>query len=463
MGGVCLICAMHQTQALRIQPTVNARAGVVPAGQRLLVRLAAVNPAWCIFVASVTAMLLGTFSGSVGAYAFLALWILFAATRLTQSVQIFTLDWQLWVFPAFAALSALWSQAHWVSLRFALEYLATAGCAALAARLLSPRQLISGLLICLLTISILCLAIGRTTFNEMTETIDFVGVFRSKNELGFFVSLMLLTGWAVLLDSGQPAVFRLIALVSLLPAVPLLMRTHSATAKVTVAISLAVMMGNCVVARLTTRERARVIVAGIAMLLPVLALAGMADTATHDFIVHVLGRSSTLTGRTVLWHRAMDLIPQHKLLGWGWQAFWLRSSVNAEGLWAEFHITTRQGFQFQNTFLEAAIELGGIGCALLIAALLATLWRVLRWSWRDQSVAPSFFVALMVCFLVRSMVEVDVLYQFTIGSFMFFTTMCFGLDRGRPAPNLTLPPRIAVPRGFRMPRRSAASATREHA
>ncbi len=138
-----------------------------------------------------------------------------------------------------------------------------------------------------------------------------------------------------------------------------------------------------------------------------------------------------MTGRTVLWAHALQLIPQHPLLGWGWQGFWVRDSVDAEGLWAVFHITTRQGFQFQNTFLEAAIELGWIGCALLIVVLLATVWRVTRWSWRDRSIASSFYVALMVCFLIRSMVEVDVLYQFTIGAFMFFATMCFGLDRGR--------------------------------
>jgi exopolysaccharide production protein ExoQ len=141
-----------------------------------------------------------------------------------------------------------------------------------------------------------------------------------------------------------------------------------------------------------------------------------------------------MTGRTVLWQRALELIPQHSLLGWGWQAFWVQNSAVAEGLWAKFHIAGRQGFQFQNTFLEAAIELGWVGCALLVVATLTTLLRALRWSWRERSLVSSFHVALMVCLLIRAMVEVDILYQFSIGAFVFFATMCQASDRGRRWP-----------------------------
>lgn len=417
---------MHQTQALRFQPAVMPRANVrqSPAG------FAAINLVWCAFVASVSLILLGNFAGTIGAYGFLAIWLLLAATRVTTSVYALTFGWRIWLFPVFAVLSVLWSHAHWVTLRFALEYVATAGCAILAARLLSPRQLISALLVCLLMISVLCLAIGKTTFNQMTETVDFVGVFESKNELAFFVSLMLLAAMAVLFDPGQGWAFRLLALVSLLPVFPLLVKTHSATAKLTAVVSVAVMLGNYTVAQLSSRERARLISGGLVVIAPLVALAGMAGSVAQDFVVHVLGRSSTMTGRTTLWAHAMHLIPQHPLLGWGWQAFWLRNTVDAEGLWAEFHITSRQGFQFQNTFLEAAIELGWIGCGLLAVLVLMTLWCVTRWSWRDRSMAASFYVALIVCFLIRSVVEVDILYQFTIGSFMFIVVMCFAFDRG---------------------------------
>jgi exopolysaccharide production protein ExoQ len=425
---------MRGAQAFPIQASVSMPAYPPPNAHHTHATGRTISVIWCTFVVSVTVMLLGNYSGTIGAYTFLLLWIMLAFARMKPSLRALTLGWQIWLFPAFAVLSCAWSQQHWISLRFALEYAATVGCAVLAARLMSPRQVISALLICLLFVSVLCLVIGKSTFNQMTETVDFVGVFESKNELAFFVSLMLLASGAVLLDSGQGWPIRLVALVSLGPVLPLLVKTHSATAKVTAVLSLAVLVGNLCFARLTPRERARLLVAGLAIVLPLLFLLADAGEIANDFVTHVLGRSGTMTGRTVLWADALQLIPSHPLFGWGWQAFWVRSTPDAEGLWAQFHIISRQGFQFQNSFLETAIELGWIGCGLLCVVLAITLWRVVRWSWQDRSAASSFYVALMICFLIRAVVEVDILYQFSIGAFMFFVTMCLAFDRGKSTP-----------------------------
>jgi exopolysaccharide production protein ExoQ len=410
-------------------------------------RLPKVTLAWCCCTASVTCILLGNLVGSIGAYMFLALWGVFAMTRVRASLRALALDPGIWLFPAFALASCAWSYHHLTSLRFALQFAATVGCAAIAARLLAPRQLIGALLVSSTAIAVLCVAIGRTNFNQLTQAVDFVGIFKTKNELAFLISLLLLAAATTLFDSASRPAMRLLAAASVVPAVPLLIRAHSATSLVTTVIALAALFGNAAIARLQPRERARVLLMGAAMLLPLLALAGLANDAARDFIVHVLGRSGTMTGRTVLWQRALELIPQHGVLGWGWQAFWVQNSADAEGLWAKFHIAGRQGFQFQNTFLEAAIELGWVGCALLAMVMLVTLLRALRWSWRERSLVSSFHVALMLCLLIRAMVEVDILYQFSIGAFVFFATMCQASDRGRrwPRPALTWRHRHAGP------------------
>lgn len=416
-------------------PPPRRRAGLWPFPQ--------VSFAWCCCLAGLVAILLANFAGTIGAYSFLACWALLAATRPAASRRALAADLSIWLFPAFAVASSLWSQHHAISLRFGLQYLATAGCAVLAARLLSPRQLLSALLFGLVAIAVLCLAIGRTLFNQLTQAVDFVGVFESKNELAFFISLLLLTAAVVMFDRGFARPTRLLAAASVVPAVPLLMKAHSATSLVTTVVALAALFGNAALARLRPNERARVLLAAGVTVLPVLALAGLAGDVANHFIVNVLGRSGTMTGRTVLWHRALELIPQHGLLGWGWQAFWVRNAPDAEGLWAKFHIAGRSGFQFQNTFLEAAVELGWIGCALLVAAMLATFARALRWSWRERSLVSSFYVALMLCLFIRAVVEVDILYQFSIGGFMFFAAMTQAFDRGRAA----RPARARIHRG----------------
>ena len=394
----------------------------------------AMGLAWWCCVASLFCVLLGNFGGTIAAYAFLAFWILLAATRPKAGLRALTLNISLWLFPGFAVMSCLWSQQHAISLRFGLQYAATVGCAALAARLLPPRQFVHALLVSLMAVAMLCLAIGRSDFNQLTQTVDFIGVFESKNELAFFISLLLLAGVAVAFDRGSGAHMRLLAVASFAPAVPLLIKAHSATSLVTTVVAVVVLLGNCTLAQLGPRERARILLAGTAMFLPLLTLGGSLGAAANHFVAQFLGRSGTMTGRTVLWQRALELIPQHSLLGWGWQAFWVRNSADAEGLWNKFHIAGRQGFQFQNTFLEAAVELGWVGCTLLAMAMLIALWRTIRWSWRDHSPIASFFVALMVCLMILSIVEVDVLYQFSIGAFVFFAAACLASDRGRAIP-----------------------------
>ena len=171
---------------------------------------------------------------------------------------------------------------------------------------------------------------------------------------------------------------------------------------------------------------------GAVMLLPLLALAGLGQGAAQDFIVHVLGRSvGTMTGRTVLWQRALELIPQHSMLGWGWQAFWAgRIPPPPRGCGPSSTSPAARASSFRIPSLRPRLNSAGSDCALLVAAMFTTLHRALRWSWRERSLVSSFHVALVLCLLICAMVEVDILYQFSIGAFVFFATMCQASDRG---------------------------------
>ena len=116
---------------------IRSSASYRPGGGSL--RLPKINLAWCCCAASVTCILLGNLVGAIGAY-MLALWGLFAITRVRASLRALALDPGIWLFSAFALASCMWSDHHMISLRFGLQFAATVGCAAIAARLLSPRQ-----------------------------------------------------------------------------------------------------------------------------------------------------------------------------------------------------------------------------------------------------------------------------------------------------------------------------------
>lgn len=416
-----------------MQPHSDAAGVLVPGGDPIPAKPAVIQPpmvlVWLIFFVSVSALLLGSAGSSAGAYVFLALWMTLAGVYARTSWMLTTSYRLVWAFPAFAVLSALWSPVAAETLKSGFEFAATAGCALLAAAFLTPRQLVSALMCCLLLAAIASIVFGKSLVDPMSGMVAFVGIFATKNQLGFFVSLMLLGSLAMILDPGQPRFFRLLGFVALVVEVPLLVKTRSGTAEVTAVLASVMLIANLLVSRLSRFGRARLFFAVAVIAMPSLTLLGIAGDGVHDFIVHVMGKDTTLTGRTVLWQHAADLIPGHPLLGVGFQAFWRQNDVNAESLWSQFHVLSRTGFHFHNTYIEATVELGYLGAALLAATVLSVMVGVLRWSWRTGSVAASFFVALMACLLIRSFVEIDVMLPFSIGTLLLFIVAYYACRR----------------------------------
>jgi exopolysaccharide production protein ExoQ len=381
-----------------------------------------------IFVLGVTAILLGSFVGSAGAYLFLCLWVMLGLAYGRGCLALLTdTPRVLWAFPVLALASTLWSESVHDTLKYSLEFVATVGCAVLAASLLKPRVLLSALSCCLVATAVLSVVFGKESIDPLTGSSAFVGVFESKNQLGFFTSLMLLAALALLIDKGQGLPVRLLGLLALLLSLPLLVMTRSGTAMVSAVLAGFVMVANLVLSRLSRFERARVLCAAAFILAPIAILLLVDGDEVAALLLGFMGKDATLTGRTLLWAHALQLIPQHPLFGVGYQAFWRQDTVPAESLWFEFHVLSRQGFHFHSTYFETAIELGWIGAFLLAATLLGTFGALIRWSWRSRSVAASFFTALIFCLLTRSFVEVDVLMQFQIGAFTLFTAATYAV------------------------------------
>ncbi|TGV63220.1 O-antigen ligase family protein, partial [Mesorhizobium sp. M00.F.Ca.ET.158.01.1.1] len=92
-----------------------------------------------------------------------------------------------------------------------------------------------------------------------------------------------------------------------------------------------------------------------------------------DFVLGIFGKDSTLTGRTYLWEQGWNAAMRSPILGVGYAAYWVQGFAEAERLWNEFYITTRTGFHFHNTYVEALVELGFTGAVLISLIMLRTL------------------------------------------------------------------------------------------
>ena len=383
-----------------------------------------------VFVVGLTSMVRVGLTGAAGAATFLALWVLLGTAYGRASASCLLRGPRLvWLMPCLAVLSILWSQAPPETLRFSVEYVCTVACSVLTAWLLKPRTLLLALTCSLILLSVISIAVGRETVDPLTGMTTLIGVFDSKNQLGFFASLMFLAAVALVVDSSQSGLVRLLGSGAALLSLPLMVVTRSATSLASVALATVVLISGLLASRLDRFGRSRVLAGAITLLIlgSVVMIAAGANAGGE--ILQLLGKNDTLTGRTYLWRYAAQLIPDDPLLGRGYQAFWRQDDVNAESIWSFFHILSRGGFSFHNAFVEQTIELGFVGAAILAATLVGVAIGALRWSWQARSVPAAFFVALTVCMLARSMAEVDFLGPFQLGTFIMAVTATYAATK----------------------------------
>jgi exopolysaccharide production protein ExoQ len=294
------------------------------------------------------------------------------------------------------------------------------------AKILTPRLVISAALCGLSIIAIVALSVTGFVVDPLSGSVDFVGPFASKNQLAFFVALLWLTGFTVLIDGRQPGIFRTLGALCFLASGPLIILARSATSDLTAGASLLALIANLGFSRLNVRARARGIFAVTIISLPAIFLLASLEGDLQANVLALLGKDQTLTGRTILWQRAFELIPEHPWLGQGFKAFWREGYVEAESLWAMFGV--RGGFHFHDTLIETTIEIGYVGAALLLIFVGLVTFCVLAWSWQKKSIESSYFVAILFLLLVRSIVEVDVPSEFSLATFVLVMAAQYGFS-----------------------------------
>jgi exopolysaccharide production protein ExoQ len=139
------------------------------------------------------------------------------------------------------------------------------------------------------------------------------------------------------------------------------------------------------------------------------------------------GKDATLTGRTDLWATGLSYIAERPLQGLGYRSFWVIGFAPAEELWAMFDVPSGAGFNFHNTYISNAVEIGLIGLGLQIAimyggALLMGIYTLAR-----PTAPNALLLALQTLMILRSFIEVEVFFEFSIRSIMGVATLIYAL------------------------------------
>ena len=148
----------------------------------------------------------------------------------------------------------------------------------------------------------------------------------------------------------------------------------------------------------------------------------------HTYILNALGRDSTLTGRTDVWHMLLnwDINP---ILGVGFESFWQQSRMDQIAIMQPGLLINES----HNGYLETYINMGMLGVGVTLAMLFATFFKTRR-ALLDDFGFGRFRFAYWAAFIVYNWTEA----AFRTHSVPFFMFFLVAIDyRASLQPELT--------------------------
>ncbi len=370
--------------------------------------------------------------GPAGAAIFAALTPIYVWVRRERLGRVMGPRAFLFLVPALALFSTVWSQAPSETFKGAVEFALTVMIGLLISSARNPSAVIKGLAAAFFLYVAASVAFGdRVAVGVGAGGYAFAGLSGSKNLLGDIASTGFILSLAAILlgfRRRQPQ-WVLLGLAAAALDTYVVVATRSAGALLGLGLGAAAMAflaplllaGRVVRGWMTATVALCLIAAGLSY--------RWLTQALIDFGARVFDKDATLTGRTYLWYRAEDLIREKPGLGRGYEAFWVRGNVDAEGLWRYFGIQERGGFTFHNTAVELLVVLGWVGLVVAAAVVLVGGVFLVRKFVMRPSIALVCWISILLYQVARMPIETIGLAPFYFSTALTFA--CLGAGFGR--------------------------------
>jgi exopolysaccharide production protein ExoQ len=239
------------------------------------------------------------------------------------------------------------------------------------------------------------------------------GAFVHRNSLGRAMALATLV-YALLLLTARRSLAFVIVLIAC--AITLAIRSQSATAPLLIA-SLVLLVPLRGIIRIKGFSLPAAIIASCL----VVASVGWLAIANIDFLLHLVGRDSTLSGRPLLWFSLLSVVQRKLLLGYGLLGFWKGSAGDAAPI--EALVGWKPG-QAHNGFIDLALDIGVLGLGLFLAGFGVAIWRALvRIRDSQDTVESAWPLAYLTFFFLTNMTETSTLRPNTLFWFLYAATI----------------------------------------
>ncbi len=216
---------------------------------------------------------------------------------------------------------------------------------------------------------------------------DWKGLFAHKNIMGRQMAFAIIT-LAVIRPARMPWSIRWGAIAG---AGTLLYMSHSATALA----SLTICAAAYPLLHLLRVKGKKTLPIWVPFL-PLVGVAVVIAVANADTFLAILGRNSSLTGRTSIWKHAIEGISQEPWFGHGFNAFWGRSMSHSH-----------------DGYLDLLLDVGIVGLLVFAALLVQTLTRAFRFFQTAESTEAKWPALFVILFMVYNIAESSIFRQRT--------------------------------------------------
>lgn len=330
----------------------------------------------------------------------------------------------IWLMPILCLVSYYWSVEKAYTLRAAIETCLMIAMIVMITHIISPRQLIYCLFATCAMIAIISVPINHLTFDYMAGKTNHTGIFDNKNSFSLCSAGLVMASIAIFLDKKSQVMRWLV-----IPFIPLGLYQNLQANSVATTLCLAIALGwgmtifvsKTILPQFRSSFVTWVLVAGVIAI----GVGTYIVVDMSDELVAMVGKDSTLTGRTDLWYHAERIIAEQSWLGMGYHAFWIVGHPYAEYLWFIEHIDSGSGFSFHNLYYEVCVELGYPGVIIGAFVIVTAFINVCRWVRYEQTIESVFWFCMVVFILIIQTQGYDLFATFDTWYAMFTMAMIY--------------------------------------
>ena len=375
--------------------------------------------AWALL--AVGALLFNSMFGGVAALIFLIAGLIYAASGVTFTLKTCKQNWELFLIPALCLTSVVWSDIPISALRANIQFLLTTVFAVVIASRLTFNLFLRSAALVMLIAMLMSLFSSRTALNGMTGEISLIGIFSSKNYLAINTAMCMALALTLSINKKIDYTSRALGVLLLVISTLVLIKAKSLGAIIFVIGSILISFFIVYYQNLSldsfTRSKFNWFLFFTFLFLMLVIIFSLVNGSFNEFMYNI-GKDPTLTGRTLLWERAINLIAEKPLLGVGFQSLFYIGNNVAEDIWAIHHVPSGAGFNFHNMYVDISVELGLLGLFLYLVFIIMVIRKIFNFKHITLGSSHFFAVVVMSYLFLQTFLEAVWFEQFTVVHFL---------------------------------------------